>query len=488
MKVAVALIVCSVLVGFYQSNTPTALVKSGETGGDVINLSFNDLAYKCSEFKDYYTVTGLSQEWQGNNPGDPENKPRLSIKIPAYYDDGENGILSVSGIGGSAFCMDSGIPGGITDYAIVKVDFSAASTLTSIGVMAFRKCEFTEIDLSTTMMFWISDNAFSLCESLRSINLGGLLLAGISSFAFYGCRSLETIDLRLERQTSVYKDAFKFCDSLKTIYLGYHNESGCQIPVFNDDPSFEHVENIVFSCSDCTLLAADSEDLSNYVGKFTFEQEVTFDPNGGDGEECTITKLYNRSFDYIKTGNGAWVRNSGYTLPSPGIRDGYSYQWTADTSGVLINAGSMVVENRYTAVWTLIPPPPPPVEPEFPALAAWLIGIGGFVALIGAGAWVYRSCRKCRPVLCTDTGYLTAAEVTGLRAMLAEKNKAPLPLPEILTLRERDVALLLLSGKKRKEIADELCIALNTAKEHIHNILDKSECANQLEFVIKYGQ
>lgn len=42
-----------------------------------------------------------------------------------------------------------------------------------------------------------------------------------------------------------------------------------------------------------------------------------------------------------------------------------------------------------------------------------------------------------------------------------------------LTTREREVALLVLSGSSNKEIARHLSISLATTKSHVHNILGK---------------
>ena len=55
----------------------------------------------------------------------------------------------------------------------------------------------------------------------------------------------------------------------------------------------------------------------------------------------------------------------------------------------------------------------------------------------------------------------------------------------LLSKREIDVLLKLIEDKKRKEIADELCITENTVKKHISNIFAKLEISNRKELFEK---
>jgi len=48
-----------------------------------------------------------------------------------------------------------------------------------------------------------------------------------------------------------------------------------------------------------------------------------------------------------------------------------------------------------------------------------------------------------------------------------------------LSKREKDVCVLLLRGIDNKEIADRLCISVNTVKKHVGSILRKAGCANR---------
>jgi LuxR family transcriptional regulator, maltose regulon positive regulatory protein len=54
-------------------------------------------------------------------------------------------------------------------------------------------------------------------------------------------------------------------------------------------------------------------------------------------------------------------------------------------------------------------------------------------------------------------------------------------LVEPLSRRELEVLHLLVVGKRNQEIADELVVALNTVKKHIHHIFDKLGASNRTE-------
>jgi DNA-binding NarL/FixJ family response regulator len=53
--------------------------------------------------------------------------------------------------------------------------------------------------------------------------------------------------------------------------------------------------------------------------------------------------------------------------------------------------------------------------------------------------------------------------------------------PDGLSLREVEVLRLLAVGKSNREIADSLCISLNTVATHVRNILSKTGSANRTE-------
>lgn len=52
-----------------------------------------------------------------------------------------------------------------------------------------------------------------------------------------------------------------------------------------------------------------------------------------------------------------------------------------------------------------------------------------------------------------------------------------------LTVRERQVHGLLVSGLANKEIAQQLNISVQTVKNHVHNVLRKSQVKNRAALV-----
>lgn len=69
--------------------------------------------------------------------------------------------------------------------------------------------------------------------------------------------------------------------------------------------------------------------------------------------------------------------------------------------------------------------------------------------------------------------------------MTAREEQHP-PVPTLfdiddLSPREVDVLRLIAAGKSNQEIADTLCISLNTVATHVRNILAKTGSANRTE-------
>jgi DNA-binding NarL/FixJ family response regulator len=91
---------------------------------------------------------------------------------------------------------------------------------------------------------------------------------------------------------------------------------------------------------------------------------------------------------------------------------------------------------------------------------------------------------------------LTTARALGMRALEARLTPRLSPLtpfppataipnqwasPEGLSQREVEVLRLVAAGKSNREIADVLCISLNTVATHVCNILTKTGTANRTE-------
>jgi two-component system, NarL family, response regulator LiaR len=74
-------------------------------------------------------------------------------------------------------------------------------------------------------------------------------------------------------------------------------------------------------------------------------------------------------------------------------------------------------------------------------------------------------------------------EVTGKMMMKMRQKEAVHPHDQ-LTSREMEILLLMAQGKTNQEIADELFIALKTAKTHVSNILSKLDVQDRTQAVI----
>lgn len=74
-------------------------------------------------------------------------------------------------------------------------------------------------------------------------------------------------------------------------------------------------------------------------------------------------------------------------------------------------------------------------------------------------------------------------EVTG-KMMMKMRQKDTVHLHDQLTSREMEILLLMAQGKTNQEIADELFIALKTAKTHVSNILSKLDVQDRTQAVI----
>ena len=74
-------------------------------------------------------------------------------------------------------------------------------------------------------------------------------------------------------------------------------------------------------------------------------------------------------------------------------------------------------------------------------------------------------------------------EVTG-KMMMKMRQRETTHLHDQLTSREMEILLLMAQGKTNQEIADELFIALKTAKTHVSNILSKLDVQDRTQAVI----
>ena len=72
------------------------------------------------------------------------------------------------------------------------------------------------------------------------------------------------------------------------------------------------------------------------------------------------------------------------------------------------------------------------------------------------------------------------------RVLLSFRKTPQVQETEALSVREQEILELLAKGFLYKEIADQLGIALNTVKQHIHHIYEKMQVQNRTEAVLRY--
>jgi two-component system, NarL family, nitrate/nitrite response regulator NarL len=99
------------------------------------------------------------------------------------------------------------------------------------------------------------------------------------------------------------------------------------------------------------------------------------------------------------------------------------------------------------------------------------IGVAGFVTCDASFAELVRSLEALSrgEMLCSPAA---AAALLRRLAVLARDAERPAPLP-LLTAREQEILTLLGEGLSNKQIAQRLCIALPTVRNHVHSILGK---------------
>ncbi|MFC6633573.1 LuxR C-terminal-related transcriptional regulator [Microbulbifer taiwanensis] len=76
-------------------------------------------------------------------------------------------------------------------------------------------------------------------------------------------------------------------------------------------------------------------------------------------------------------------------------------------------------------------------------------------------------------------------EPSFLNISVMDENRLPPATKPMFSKREMDVVRLMSQGLTSAEIADQLCIAINTVKNHRKSILQKSDCKNSGQLVAK---
>jgi Leucine-rich repeat (LRR) protein len=132
---------------------------------------------------------------------------------------------------------------------------------TSIGSKAFSNCTgLKTIDLSSTNISSITNNAFDACINLTNISLPSSLTE-IGSSAFAGCKALTTVDLSKTKLTSIGYYAFSRSDI---------NYEFCGLTTINFPDSLETIAARAFyNCAELKTIDLSSTNISS-IGDSAF--------------------------------------------------------------------------------------------------------------------------------------------------------------------------------------------------------------------------
>ncbi len=138
---------------------------------------------------------------------------------------------SISTIGEEAFCASGITTITIPDIEIIprllfgncpslkKVMMSGSKTAV-IDKQAFYLCtELEKIEFPPNLES-IREEAFSKCESLKSVNVKSTSLVSVGEHAFSYCTNLKDVEMNAGSKATVRPEAFKGCESLERVRLG----------------------------------------------------------------------------------------------------------------------------------------------------------------------------------------------------------------------------------------------------------------------------
>ncbi len=210
-----------------------------------------------------------------------------------------------------------------------------------------------------------------------------------------------------------------------------------------------------------------------FYAKWTVNSyNVIFDTNGGKPADRL-------SIEYKNT----------CPAPAPPVRKGYAFAgWYADKNlQIPFDFDNSVITEDITlyAKWHKLP---------FPAYATALIVTGGVILLLALVAFAIIKAGKSRPAyraaadVAADTGIGSNASAATSAApdIRLENGEKADALLKTLTLREREISVLLLEGLTLRQISGYLGISYDTVHSHYKNIYLKLEVSSRAELLIKY--
>lgn len=245
-------------------------------------------------------------------------------------------------------------------YNMVAIDFSEATSLTTINNQAAMGCSYLSgvLDLSHTKITTLGTSAFSGCTGLTGVILPGTLEVlgaanGKSGSVFKDCTGLEFLrtassgsDVIFELPANLkvigkdtFKDNFREGTELK-VHIpesveiigsqAFYNDKFAQIYI-DRQSGYDGYDSGAFKY--VGLLILPNNEAYKGTGSFTRTTKtypVTLKFMNGSDLVATQLKLYGQSIQYTQDDNGIWYQDNTYALPDPGsvvVEPGYDAGW-----------------------------------------------------------------------------------------------------------------------------------------------------------------
>lgn len=248
-------------------------------------------------------------------------------------------------------------------YNMVAIDFSEATSLTTINNQAAKDCSYLSgvLDLSNTEITTLGKSAFRGCTGLTGVILPDTLEVlgeadGSAGSVFNGCTGLQFVRTARSDKDAVFelpsnlrvigkqtfRNAFtstasivgRIPDSVEIIGSEAFYSSGAFSQIYIDRPSgYEDYNTGAFKY--VGLLILPNNEAYKGTGSFTRTTKtypVTLKFMNGSDLVATQLKLYGQSIQYTKD-NGIWYQDDNYVLPDMGsvvVKPGYDAGWRID--------------------------------------------------------------------------------------------------------------------------------------------------------------
>ena len=308
------------------------------------------------------TYYGISKAWfEEINPD--KATMYFSVKVPSS-------VTSIINDGfRDSYTTDKKNNGAVTSYDnlgrynMVAIDFSEATSLTTINNQAAMRCSYLSgvLDLSHPKITSLGKSAFSGCTGLTGVILPDTLEVlgeadGSAGSVFNGCTGLQFVRTARSDKDAVFelpsnlrvigkqtfRNAFtstasivgRIPDSVEIIGSEAFYSSGAFSQIYIDRPSgYEDYNTGAFKY--VGLLILPNNEAYKGTGSFTRTTKtypVTLKFMNGSDLVATQLKLYGQSIQYTKD-NGIWYQDDNYVLPDMGsvdVKPGYDAGWRID--------------------------------------------------------------------------------------------------------------------------------------------------------------